>query len=182
LWIALGGAIVAALIAGGALLSTHISRAQTSGTITLVGSVATSCSISVTPSAGASTLDLSDGAKRINVGSVLQNCNKMAGYSLHVLSQNCATGTAGAKLIGSAGGEALPFSVEFNNPTTGGSQAVVTGLLATACSGAAAITGRDVTHAKITNENSAIFVNYTGNSGIAADSYSDTLTITLVAK
>ena len=84
--------------------------------------------------------------------------------------------------MGTIDNESLRYSVEFNNPTTGGSQAVVTGLLATACSGASAVVGRDVTNSRIFNELSRIYINYSGDSGLAADSYTDTLTITMVVK
>lgn len=172
---AVWGVVVVALGAG-------IALAQTTGTITLTGTVATNCNLVVTPASAASSLDLSNGVKRVQVGSVLQNCNKNAGYLLIVASLNCPATPTGAKLVGALNAEVVPYSVEANNPTTGGSQAVVTGLLATACSGAAAVTARDVAGAKITGETSQIFVNYSGSSGLSADSYADTLTITLAAK
>ncbi len=168
-------------MAGTALLATP-AGAQQSGTITLIGTVSQNCTISVTPTTAATNLDLSGGTSHIQIGAALQNCNKKAGYTLNVQSQNCATGTPGAKLIGTVGGEFLPYSIEFDNPTTGGSQAVVTGLLSTACTGAAAVIGRDVTGAKISNETSTVYVNYSGNASLAADSYTDTLTITVVSK
>ena len=171
----------AALLAGMVFTGTA-AEAQQTGTISLIGTVSQQCSIIVTPGSQAANLDLSNGNKRVEVGTALQNCNKKAGYTLHVLSQNCTVGTPGAKLIGTVGGETLRYSVEFNNPPTGGSQTVVTGLLATACSGAAAVIGRDVTNQKIHDEISTIYVNYLGDSGLASDSYTDTLTITLVTK
>lgn len=148
--------------------------AQQTGNVPLAGSVAQNCTISVTPTAEASNLDLSDGAKRVRVGDVLQNCNKKAGYRLTVDSDNCGTGTPGAKLIGTgASPENVRYSVEFNNPTTGGSQAIVTGLLSDQCTGDAYILGRAVAGAKIRNETSNIYINYAGDSGLAADSYTD---------
>jgi len=169
-------------LAFGATLLPDVGDAQQTGTITLIGTVASNCTIGVTASADATNLDLSGGNKRIEVGTALQNCNKKAGFRLQVQSQNCASGTAGAKLVGSVSEEALRYSVEFNNPPTGGSQSVVTGLLQNACSGTAVVTARDVTNAKITDEISRIYVNYTGDNGLAADAYTDTLTITMVAK
>lgn len=174
--------ITSALLLVGAIFISTSAQAQQTGTINLIGTVSQQCSVIVTPSSQAANLDLSSGNKRVEIGTALQNCNKKAGYTLHVLSQNCTVGTPGAKLIGTVAGETLRYSVEFNNPPTGGSQTVVTGLLATACSGAAAVIGRDVTNQKIHDEISRIFVNYTGDSGLASDSYTDTLTITLVTK
>lgn len=157
-------------------------RSQDTGSINLIGTVARNCTIIVTATTSALNLDLGNGNRRIQVGNALQNCNRRAGYQLHVLSDNCETGTLGAKLVGTVDAETLRYSVEFNNPTTGGSQAAVTGLLAAACSSASAVIGRDVTNARIYGETSRIYVNYTGNSGLAADSYTDTLTITMVVK
>lgn len=156
--------------------------AQLTGNIVLKGTVAQNCSVVVSATAGASTLDLSTGTRRVQVGSAVQNCNKKAGYTLDVSSTNCATGTAGAKLIGATGAEQMRYSGEFNNPATGGSTATVTGLLATSCSTTAQIRGRDVTNAKIAGETSTIFVNYTGDSTLGADTYTDTFTITMTVK
>lgn len=154
--------------------------AQQSGNIPLAATVAQNCTISVTPTAAASNLDLSDGSKRILVGDLLQNCNKKAGYSLTVDSDNCSTGTPGAKLIGAAATpDELNYWVEFNNPTTGGSQAVVTGLLSTQCTGDTYTLARDVSGDKVRDETSNIYVNYTGDSGLAADSYADVIRITM---
>lgn len=168
------------LIALGMSLMPAPAAAQQTGNIPLSGSMAQNCTISVTPTVEASNLDLSDGAKRVRVGDVLQNCNKKVGYRLTVNSDNCGTGTPGAKLIGAeASPENLRYSVEFNNPTTGGSQAIVTGLLSTQCTGDTYILGRAVANAKIRNETSNIYINYTGDSGLAADSYTDILRLTM---
>lgn len=172
----------AVLVMLGTMLVPTFSSAQQSGSITLTGTVAQNCTIGVTATSAASNLDLSGGNSRVQVGTVVQDCNKRAGYTLHVASQNCSTGTLGAKLIGTVNGESLNYSVEFNNPATGGSQTVVTGILSTACSGASAVTARDVTDAKISGETSSVYVNYSGNSQLSADSYSDVITITLVSK
>lgn len=175
---------VSTLFAAVAVLATPSpAAAQQTGNIPLAATVAQNCTISVTPTAAASDLDLSDGAKRILVGSILQNCNKKAGYRLTVGSDNCATGTPGAKLIGAGSSpEELAYSVEFNNPTTGGSTATVTDLLSTQCSGDTYILGRDVAGVKISAEESDVYVNYTGDSGLAADSYSDVIRLTMTVK
>ena len=157
-------------------------RGQDSGSINLIGTVARNCTIVVTSTTSALNLDLGNGTRRVEVGTARQNCNRRAGYQLHVLSDNCETGTDGAKLIGTVDGESLRYSVEFNNPTTGGSQAVVTNLLATACSGGPAVIGRDVTNWRVVNELSRIYIKYSGDNGLAADSYTDTVTITMVVK
>lgn len=171
------GLSIAALIGA---FAPSMASAQQTGSISLAGSIAQNCTITVTATAQASELDLTT-TSRVRVGDILQNCNKKAGYRLTVTSDNCATGTAGAKLIGAgASPENLRYSGEFNNPTTGGSQATVTGLLSTACTGDTFVLGRSVTNAKINAETSGVFVSYTGDASLAADTYSDVLRITMV--
>jgi len=148
--------------------------------ILLQGVVSAKCSIVVTADPGASALPLDiTGAQRVKVGTVLQNCNKLTGFTLKVESATCATLPVGAKVLDPVSGESLRYTVEFNNPTTGGSQAIVASLLGTACQAAV---GREVTSAKIVSETSSVFVNYTGSLLMAAGTYQDTLTVTLNLK
>jgi hypothetical protein len=144
--------------------------------ITLTGAVTPNCTITATADPNASNLLLTDGAQHVTIGTLAQSCNKKAGYTIAVTSTNCATAPAGGKLLGSAGGETLAYSVESHNPTTGGSSATVTGLIASSCTGQNA---RSVANAKISGETSTIFVNYTGNSGLGADTYQDVITFTM---
>lgn len=153
---------------------------QAASQIYLQGVVAANCTIVVTAYTAASALPLSSVTpQRILVGSIVQNCNKPSGYTLVVGSANCPAATPGAKVTDAVSGESVPYSVEFNNPTTGGSRAVVAGLLASTC---LAAIGRDVLNSKIVNEASSVFVNYTGSVLLAAGTYQDTLTITLNLK
>lgn len=146
-------------------------------TILLQGVVGANCTISVTPNASALTLPLTvTSAQHVQVGTVLQNCNKKTGYTLTVASANCATAPIGAKVIDPVSTAILPYSVEFDNPTTGGSLAIVTSLLGNTCTN---IIGRTVASALIAAETSSVYVNYTGSALLAAGTYQDTLTITL---
>ncbi len=159
-------------------LAAGVCRAQ--NPIQLTGTVPAACTIVVTADPRATTLALTAvGAQHVQVGVIAQNCNRTAGYTLVVTSANCATAPAGAKLVNGASAENLRYSAEFGNPTTGGSLAVVTNLLATACT---LQTGRDVTNAKISLESSTVFVNFTGVPLLAAGTYSDTLTIAMNVK
>ena len=125
----------------------------------------------------ASLLSISSSAtQRIHVGDIVQNCSGNGNYSLFIASANCAFSPTGAKLVEPTTRESLGYSVEFDNPTDGGSQPVVTGLLAAACSNAE---GRDVDKSKISNESSAVYINYTGSTVLAAGTYDDTLSVTL---
>lgn len=152
-------------------------QARAQNPIQLTGTVAAVCNIIVTADPRASTLALTTvGTVRVQVGTIVQNCNSKAGYTLVVASGNCATTPVGAKLINSASAENVAYSAEFANPVTGGSNASVTGLLATACT---LQTGRSVAAAKIVAETSTVFVNFTGSALLASGTYTDTLTIVM---
>ena len=174
-------ALSVAALAFGALFIPSLAQAQQTGNINVHGSIGLSCTITVTDDNVNLNLAVSTAGLGTKIGSILQNCNKLAGYDLTVSSANCTTGTPGAKMIGAApvNPENLPYSVSFFNPTTGSSTANVTGLLGGACTGPLIIEGRTVTNAKINNETSNVYASYTANGSLSADSYSDVLTITM---
>ena len=171
----IGSAAAGALILGGVWLFTECDVCEAASTILLSSNVSANCSINVTPDNNAQNLVLiSTPAQPVVVGTITQNCNKKAGYTLTVASANC---TSGARLVDpSPGGEFLAYSVQFTNPLTGNSTSPVTGLLASACGNP---TGRDVSGAKIKDELSTVYVAYTGDPNLAAGTYQDTLTLTM---
>jgi hypothetical protein len=151
-------------------------------TIPLQGTAGVVCTINVTPDAAALSLPITTpGAQTVTVGTVLQTCNQINGYTLSVsdLSGNCTPAPTGAKLVESGSGTRLPYSVNAVNPTTGGSTANVTGLLASACTNQIA---RDVTGSVVTTETSTIAVSFTGNATLFPGTYNDTLTFTMTTK
>lgn len=146
-------------------------------TILLSGMVAGKCTVGVSADTQAANLPITaSGAQRVLVGTLLQNCTGTRSYTLAVSSMNCAVSPTGGKLRSDDSGEYLSYSAEFNNPTTGGSQAVVSGLLASACTSQI---GRQVTSAKVTNETSSLYVNFAGTPGLGAGTYQDIVTISL---
>jgi hypothetical protein len=178
----LGAAAVVALAAtvAASVLIEECDLCEAATTVLLQGAVAQNCTLSVSTASGASSLPLTTaGAQHVQVGSAAQTCNKKIGYTLTVTSLNCASGSAGAKVIDPASNEVLRYTAEFNNPTAGGSQATVTNLLQSACTGQVA---RDVSSWKAFNESSSIFVNFSGDATLAAGTYQDTLTVTMTVK
>ncbi len=166
-WFVGTGVVTAAVIAGiaGAWLAGECDFCEAANDILLQKTIAQNCTVSVTAHANAANLPLNtSGAQHVQVGTVNQNCNKKIGYTLVVTSTNCAAAPARAKLIDPVSSEYLAISAEFANPVTGGSTASVTGLLASAC---AAQIGRDVTNAKINNEDSTVYVNFDGDTTLA---------------
>lgn len=172
-------AISAAIFAAASALN----PSQAQNTIPLSGTAGAICTIAVTPdtSAGHSTsLPITTpGAQTTSVGTVLQSCNLVAGYTLTVTSSNCAALPVGAKLTETVSGSNLPYSVNSANPATGGSTVNVTGLLGSAC---VAQLARDVTGAAISGETSTISVAFTGSATLFPGTYTDTLTFTMTTK
>ena len=90
--------------------------AQTTGTLTLTGSVPSILEITVTPAAAATGLDLTANEPGVTVGTVVERSNKKAGYTMSVSSAN-ATATGGADAFfksGDAGNaDTLNYSITY---------------------------------------------------------------------
>lgn len=146
-------------------------------TILLSGTVVGKCTVAVAGTSQAVELAIdTPGTQRVLVGTALQNCNGRRSYTLAISSMNCMTAPIGGKVLDPVSGAHLRYTGEFANPSTGGSQASVTRLLESSCTGQI---GRTVTSGNITNETSQIFLNFTGSSDLGAGTYQDTVTISL---
>ncbi|MBM3536043.1 MAG: hypothetical protein FJX60_23780 [Alphaproteobacteria bacterium] len=157
------------------LPSCDVCEASTS--ILLSGVIPGKCTIDVNSSSRAGDLPIaSPGPHRVQIGSVTQNCNGRRSYALSISSANCTQSPTGGKLIEPGSGSYLPYSGEFNNPTTGGSAPVVTGLLESSC---IAQIGRRVEQGVIANEVSAVYVNFIASETMASGTYQDTVTISI---
>lgn len=164
----------------GIVLALLPSAAFAQGQIMLVGQILRKCSIVVAADPNASNVPLTAaGAQRLLVGTATQDCNGRNGYTLYILSADCLAAPTGAKLTDAVSADYLSYSVESDNPTTGGSQPVVTGLLASACTNQVM---RDVTSAIIHSQVSTLYINYTGSSSLSAGTYQDILTVTMTMK
>lgn len=172
--------VVAAVVAAALVTSLIVEECdvcEAATSILLSGTVLGKCTIAVTSTPEATNLNIiSPTSQRIQIGSVVQNCNGRRSYIVTMTSMNCATAPAGGKMLDPLSGDYLSYSGEFANPTTGGSSPSVTGLLATSCTGQ---TGRSVTNGNIANETSTVFVNFIGSPTLGAGVYQDTVTISL---
>ena len=170
--------LAAAALAAAPYLVRECDVCQAASDIFLSGYVPGVCTIVVTENAQASNLPITAaGAQRVLVGTVLQNCNGRRTYVLMATSRNCPASPVGGKLLNDAA-DRLPYSVEFNNPTTGMSYPVVTGLLQSACTDQV---GRHVQFSRIRDETSSVYVNFTGAPDLAAGTYEDIVTISIYA-
>ena len=144
--------------------------AQTSGSITLTGTVSAILQITVTPVAGYDSLDLTTSQTNLAVATVNEKSNNAAGYTVSIESTNAAaTSSTTAYLEGATHGETLDYSVSYGGTPVSldaSGQAIVTDEAA------------KTTSAGVDN---SVQITYTG-AFLNADSYSDTLTFTITAK
>lgn len=147
--------LAVAATAAATLLFGAAAEASTSGTIQLKGSVAKTCTISV--SDVNATLDIVGGENSRSVGTVVENCNSGSGYDITITSAN-----SGALRAGNA---TVNYSVVYDNQTqTLGSPWTV--------NRNSAQFGKQVT----------VGVTIPARPNAVAGSYTDTLTIQIAAK
>ncbi|MDG3444449.1 spore coat protein U domain-containing protein [Nitrospirillum amazonense] len=150
-------AVVASTALASSLLAALPASAATSGTIKLNATVAQTCTVAVTD-AGA-TLNILSGSSNVAVGSVVENCNDGAGYTITVASANNGTLKSSA-----TGAQAISYTTSYDGTNGSGASFAVTR------SGAQF------------NKTSAVSVTVPANAQAIAGSYSDTLTITIAGK
>ncbi|MGE5538402.1 MAG: hypothetical protein ACM30I_07275 [Gemmatimonas sp.] len=182
------------LAVGAVIVLAKLVLSAVTGTIVISASVSENCAITTAADSGlAASLNTAlttTGSHSVTVGSVTQSCNKKAGYTLEVTSENCPTTVlgslapaVGAKLMNTAAGneEYQRYSVTFTNP----SGTSPTGLLASTCTAALA---RDVTGTKVASQLSSVSIVFTtavneiSDEIAGAGTFSDTLTIHMTVK
>jgi hypothetical protein len=135
----------------------------TTGTVNLAGSVALVCSLSVN-SSGATTVfpNISQGTTNTSLGTITETCNDANGYKVTLTTAN------NEQFKGSTSNTLIPYGLTYNGSAVSFS------------SGSATITpsGSRTTPAGVSKS-----LNITFPAGFyTADSYSDTLTITMISQ
>jgi len=142
--------------------------------IKLQAEVGTVTIITVTPSVGHNTLDLGiDQTTELKVATVNEKCNKFNGYTVSIHSAGAVSKGGGtfAKLVGAM---ATPESLTYNLKYGGVAVRLVAGG-ATVTDASEKATGSGVDR--------DLTITYLGaNANLAADIYTDTLTLTIAAK
>ncbi len=143
-------------------------------TITLQGAVGTATFLAVTPAVGYNTLDLGiDQTTDLKVATVNEKSNKHNGYSVTLASAGAVSkgGGTAAKLVGALSTpESLTYNMKYN------------GNVVTLVGGVATVTDASVKTLG-TGVDKDLSITYRGASAnLAADTYSDTLTLTIAAK
>jgi hypothetical protein len=145
-------------------------HAAKSGSIVLTGTIAQNCSITVTPASAASTLTLTATQTNLNVGSVVEQCNDFKGYKITVASTNNPSQGSGnftGILQGATSGntDTISYTVAYGQTSN-----VVP---------ASTSLAESVTTKQLTATTNSVFISYTGVTTLGADTYSDTLTLTM---
>lgn len=145
--------------------------AGTTGSITLTGTVDGILTISVTPDAVASNLNLSTSQTDLPVAVIVERSNRAAGYTVTLESANAkALGSDAALLQGSGSNTAtLAYTMKY-----GGQDVLL-------LNGQALITDTtQITTAQGVSK--TLSISYTSDGDLMEGEYSDTLTLTIAAK
>ncbi len=155
----IGGILLAAF-----LLAAPQTKAATTGTISITGTIPLNCNISVAAQANAATLDLTVSQTSLTVATVTESCNNKTGYKVTVATTNGTTG--GVMKGGSGNTDTVSYGVVYN------------GVTQTFSSGTATATNTSVKSAA-GGISKSLGITYTGAPAINADTYTDVLTLTM---
>lgn len=146
------------------MFMSSVADAATTGTLSLSGTVGATISISVDSSNGnAAALDLSTTQTTLNIATVTENSNSSSGYTISAKSTN------GSSLNHSSLPDNVPYTIKY----AGGSAVTLTTSNQTVKTQATGGVYSGVT--------SAVTIQYTGTTSIAAGTYTDTITFTIAA-
>lgn len=165
---------VAALITSTLILGAVSASAADSGNITVQGTVAPVNEITVTSQTGFDTLDLTNGGTDVLVAVVNEKNNDPDGYKVTLVSLNAGT-TAQANLKGAdtENASVINYSIKYGAPTLETAVTLVSGSAEVTSTTAATPEAGTTKNLKIS---------FAGSSWSNADTYSDTLTLTIAAK
>ncbi|MBI1309304.1 MAG: hypothetical protein GC129_05600 [Proteobacteria bacterium] len=90
-------------------------HAASTGQVTIVASVPSTCNITVTPQAGATIANLTLGATNLQVATVNESCNAPAGYTVTMVGTNSTDYTG--KFVDSGSSSTRTFTVRYGGNT-----------------------------------------------------------------
>lgn len=161
--------VILVLLAGTASLAS----AETTGTLSLQGTVPGILEITVTPEAGAGSLDLGVDAVNVAVATVVERSNKKAGYTVTLESFNAVAGSAADAYFANTD-PAVESSLQYTISYGGN---------AVALSNGAAVISDVVGKTNASGSSKAVTISYNGATDFPYEgTYSDTLTFTIAAK
>lgn len=158
-----------ALIVMVLVTSSSVCRSATQASITIGGTVPEITDITLTPEPGSDALSITSGATDQKVATIRQRSNMPRGFTVTLKSQNAGTGSQAAlkpSVAVNAGG--VDYVMKYDGMTVnlaGGGAVVLKGNGRTGPQGVA----------------TSLTVTFAPHPGIAADTYSDKITLTIAA-
>lgn len=172
--------LFAVALTGSLVLGAGSAFAATTGDVTVQGTVDPINEITVTAETGYNTLDLSTTQTDLKVATVLEKNNDADGYTVTLESANAKANTSSqARLKGALAGNAdvMNYSMKYG---VAASEAAVTLSSAVGSEGTATVTDATAPTAS-SGDSKNLLISYTG-AWLKADTYSDTLTLTIASK
>jgi len=165
---------IAAVITGGLILSSVSAFAVPADNIVLSGTIAPVNTVAVVGVVDVyNLLDLKTTQTGLKVADVLETSNDFIGYTVTLASLNAGVGTQARLMASNIGnGHGVNYSITYG-PGAG------TGV--TLVAGQAEVTNSNAPTSEEGTANN-LRISYTGNSFLNADTYSDTITLTIAAK
>ncbi|MDD2729941.1 hypothetical protein [Malikia sp.] len=149
------------VIAFAATAASFSSSAQsTTAQLDLRGTVALNCTISVSPTAKATSLNLQVGEQNQTIGTVTEDCNSGTGYTVSLTSQN-----GGQLRSGDANAPLTSYTASYDDATG----SIASGLTATRNGAFFGRTGN-------------LLINIPANAQAIAGNYSDSISLVIAAK
>lgn len=146
------------------VLAAGVAQAASTGTLLIQGTVAAVNDIVITPNSNATALNITAGESNKLVASVAETSNNLAGYKINMKSVNASKlvhGTDATKQTG--------YTVSYN-----GGSAITLTTVDQQVKNVSSLSG-------LTTNNSNVNVNVTALPNAIAGTYSDTITVSIVA-
>lgn len=172
--------LFAVALTGSLVLGAGSAFAATTGDVTVQGTVDPINEITVTAETGYNTLDLSTTQTDLKVATVLEKNNDADGYTVTLESANAKANTSSqARLEAALAGNAdvMNYSMKYG---VAAAEAAVTLSSAVGSEGTATVTDATAPTAS-SGDSKNLLISYTG-AWLKADTYSDTLTLTIASK
>lgn len=152
-------------------VSTVSGFAATTGNIALSGTVSSILEITITPDAGNASLPLTTDVTDRAVASVNERTNNRLGYTVTLTATNAVASSGSSALKGAVSTDSLPYTIKYGGSAVSfdaSKNCVVSNVNAKTTSA-----GTD----------KAVTISFSGSGYfLDADTYSDTLTLTIAAK
>jgi len=165
---------LAAIVTVGLVLTAASAFAADNGNITIQGTVAPVNAIAITPVSGYNTLNMTSGAIDQQVATLNEKNNDPDGYTVTLASLNAAAGSQ-AVLKGADAQTTDSFNYTMKYGVAASETAV------TLVAGSAVVTSTSAPSIEAGAEKS-LLISFTGSSWKNADTYSDTITLTIASK